>query len=326
MLAIFCGNDYLPPIRTRTTCMDNLWKSYLQCLSELKSSLIEEDWSLNLKFLKKLISLTYKNKKKKDTLQIEGISPEFYLQGCLWNVSMYVFGRCQDYSFFCDNTKHGPKPSEMLQWISSNINKKLFVKCNPKDTFPLTPCKTLMALLPPEGERLIPKEFQPVFKKINNKSNNSSTPDIASVIKTVELINDIPSNLLSPIEIEHLSFHPPILCKAKGRYTKYTVKERFAFEASEKLFHRGIRILNNIDCFLIERRRTNLRNLPKVITQGEKRKGNNMVQEISKKQKKGFFSNKRKRNTENENEIPKIHIDNDLQNNVNLYPKKKRRR
>jgi len=51
-----------------------------------------------------------------------------------------------------------------------------------------------------------------------------------------------------------------------------------------------------------------------------------MVQEISKKQKKGFFSNKRKRNTENENEIPKIHIDNDLQNNVNLYPKKKRRR
>eukprot|EP01114_Cavostelium_apophysatum_P023636 TRINITY_DN8968_c0_g1_i1.p1 TRINITY_DN8968_c0_g1~~TRINITY_DN8968_c0_g1_i1.p1 ORF type:complete len:512 (-),score=99.65 TRINITY_DN8968_c0_g1_i1:1300-2835(-) len=162
LACILNGNDYLPEMARLPFA--RLWKQYRRLKEKPKFEnqfLLNEDRTLNYSLFSRLIKGPKdappqnhhrgksKKEEKHDSSEPKALSEpqqrriRRYLEGLQWNIAMYWFGRCPDYSYVYLSFL-APPPQEIRQWLSTNSA----ISCEWPMDEPLTPLQFGVLITP----------------------------------------------------------------------------------------------------------------------------------------------------------------------------------
>ncbi|TPX72379.1 hypothetical protein SpCBS45565_g00470 [Spizellomyces sp. 'palustris'] len=203
LLSLMGGNDYIPKLSW--IVLDTLFASYLAFRTKYQGTplgskqlpsneprfLVDpEKMTLDLEVLRAVVMGEFQDtvrrrpptKWRKEHLSSEGSlheagsSPLYnvrkYLEGLLWNLDMYMNGRCSDYRFMYPYS-HGPAATDVGAWIdgverTEGITElSLPVTNTAKASKPLPPPLCAVAMLPLERISLVPIEYQPRMQQFD---------------------------------------------------------------------------------------------------------------------------------------------------------------
>jgi len=97
-----------------------------------------------------------------------------YLKTLVWNLEMYVFGSCQDYTIYYPYN-HAPGIKTAAKVVFKHMFKKdtiwnnLKIQFNPKDPSPVLPKDVLLITIPKLYISLIPEPLHPLFRVISHE-------------------------------------------------------------------------------------------------------------------------------------------------------------
>ena len=167
-LNVFLGNDYIPKISQISA--KKLWECYRLNINEHKYLLkiTKKDnkniFDINKQFLIDIlndcIAQIGRNKIIKNNTIYNKHDFDNYFKGILWTIDMYNVGKCNDYSYICENKK----PIDILNFVLylnslEDINMYIHHMIDP---IPSILCGIL--LLPKDAQELIDEKYQDFMK------------------------------------------------------------------------------------------------------------------------------------------------------------------
>lgn len=199
-ILLFMGNDYLPKLLYIS--FDSLLKSYKMALRINKKGLINENMTINIKFLKDLmmiLSLNFKNIGWINCFSIIDFDIKLYknyIEGLLWCVDCYKNGMCLKYDYMYEHKK-SPHPLGIFYYLAFN-NKIEKPIPNPE---PIPDYIYALLVIPKKAKNLIDPKYHSIMdnklKFLYEEENckecvqmHSKLSDLDKTIKYMITINE----------------------------------------------------------------------------------------------------------------------------------------
>lgn len=163
-ILLFMGNDYLPKLLYIS--FDNIIKSYKLTLIKNRYGLTNNDFSVNINFLKDLmmsLTLNFKNQgwiKSFNMLEYNDSQYKNYLQGILWCLDCYRTGYCNKYDYMYQY-KESPHTLGIFNYLVFNDKIEIPV-LNPN---PIPDYIYALLVLPKKAKNLIDKKYHTFMDK-----------------------------------------------------------------------------------------------------------------------------------------------------------------
>ncbi len=164
LVSIMMGNDYLPKVRLAD--FEKLWTSYKEILVSHPTGIINNDLTLNYKFLVKMLYKIIELSKQK-SLNIVTVRNGFsdmylnYFDGLTWCLETYCTGKCKRYDYMYEY-QESPHPLGLI--LNMTINKEL-LQLNKSEYPAINSALYAILVLPNFAKNLINKKYHKFMEK-----------------------------------------------------------------------------------------------------------------------------------------------------------------
>jgi 5'-3' exonuclease len=169
VISILMGNDYLPKLSFIK--YDTIWDSYINT-KKLTHEFLTKDSNLNMKFFKNMLeNIVLTLPKQFKTINLNAYVQygeqhiQNYLEGLVWCLQMYEYGKCYMYNYVCTSPGQ-PSPVFLLYYLSKN---DIVIKSPISNVKPLKVYTCAILLLPRKAHKLLPEKYHSLINIKLNK-------------------------------------------------------------------------------------------------------------------------------------------------------------